>query len=219
MAMAKTINFFSSKLEGCHCHAEIWTDVKTNFKARVKRVQQTTRRPWCAWKGRQGPWFVAEGIAELLTSVRHSTSEELDTKIAESVGPRKLQLLQWVSQLRAKMAEILAAKLAFWQEAPWSLLGVFWCVLGGSVATSKAILRKAIETYDAAVGVGEEVKLHRVARRLLSKGVMCGRELRQWLTDEASILRGYTAAYTGLLEYALVSLVERRIESVHAILN
>ena len=57
--------------------------------------------------------------------------------------------------------------------------------------------------------------VHRVARRLLDPESVVGQEMRAWLTicDE---LVSFPHAYCALMEYALINMVERRVESVHA---
>ena len=57
----------------------------------------------------------------------------------------------------------------------------------------------------------------RVAVRLLAPGSVVGRELRE-LSGSDRLLGTLYNFYFGLMEYAMVSLVERRIEYAHAII-
>ena len=62
--------------------------------------------------------------------------------------------------------------------------------------------------------------LHRVAKKVLDPTLAAGKELREWLADATGqVLEDFPHAFMILQEYALVPLVERRIESVHAIIK
>jgi len=93
MAMSKAVNIFSSKLEGCHCHGEIWKDTKRKWSARLREVQQSTKGPTCVFKGRQGPWFIAEGMHQLLEAVAHATSEEFEKVLIVLPAERRQNVL------------------------------------------------------------------------------------------------------------------------------
>ena len=102
----------------------------------------------------------------------------------------------------------------------WRLIGVFHCCLGGSVELCKGILRACIDEYEQVVASGLASSLHRVAKRLLDPQSACGRELREWLADTTGkLLQDFGIAFMMLQAYALVTLVERRIESIHATLK
>ena len=123
------------------------------------------------------------------------------------------------TQLRAKLIESLQEKLIFWTHIPWKILGVFYCeVAPDALELCKGQLRECIELYDSLLASGRVSSLHRVARLLLDPDRVCGQELRAFLASDLR-LREYPTAYAMLRTYCLVSLVERRIESVHAILK
>jgi hypothetical protein len=116
-------------------------------------------------------------------------------------------------QLRMKLLEELKSKFAFWDHVPWSMCGVFYGCCGGDVETSRRILQAAINEFDHAVQAdnGSERRLHRVARRMLSKTTICRAELSEFLLRGR--LEDYAVAFAIVQEYALVSLVERRVEA------
>ena len=152
----------------------------------------------------------------MLEEVAHASSEECEKTLRDLDEAKRQQVLGWMAQLRSKMRECLTDKLGFWNSIPFCLLGVFWCVLGGPMDKSKAILRKALAEFEIVVAQGRLSTMHRVARRLLSPDHFCGRELRAWVSAADEPLRNFPYAYVTLLEYALIPLVERRIESCHA---
>jgi hypothetical protein len=69
------------------------------------------------------------------------------------------------------------------------------------------------------VADGKGRHLHRVSRRLFDPTTMCRQELDAYLQSPGSALEEYFTAYSMLQEYALVSLVERRIEQVHSVIK
>ena len=101
---------------------------------------------------------------------------------------------------------------------PWKVIGVFYCCQGGPVELCKNILRECITEYDDAVAAGLEDTLHRVAIRLLSPSRIVGQQLRDWLVSDTPLI-SFAHAFCCLLQYAMVSLVERCIESAHVIIR
>ena len=69
-----------------------------------------------------------------------------------------------------------------------------------------------------AVAGGRSDSIHRGARRILDDRRQCGSQLRQWLTSTLP-LSDYPAAFCSLRALACISLVERRVESIHAIIK
>ena len=84
------------------------------------------------------------------------------------------------------------------------------------MSKAKDILRKSIKEYDDMIAAGMGDALHRVAKLLLNPDRGCGRQLREWLASDLPLAH-FMYAFIDLQTYALSSLVERRIESVHAI--
>ena len=186
----------------------------------MKEIEASTGFPHCVWKGRQGAWWVAEGIRALMQEVSSAMTETLEHLFEAADVATRNMARQTLEKVRNKLKEILHDKLSFWSHVPWRLVGVFYCCLGGDVQLSKDILRECIAEYDRAVQTTGYDSLHRVAHRILDPLRASGRELREWLMDNYNApLERFFHAYTTLREYALISLVERRIESVHAIIK
>ena len=121
---------------------------------------------------------------------------------------------EWTLALKKRLVECLQAKFSFWHEIPWKLIGVWHCMQGGDLGKSKEILAQCVQEYDSIVQAGKGRDLHRVAHRLLDPSMLCGSELRKFMHD--GTLDQYSNAFCGLMEYALVSLVERGVEALHA---
>ena len=215
--LAEVTNRYSSRLEGCHCHGDIWHQ-KRSFSTRQRQMQAATGYKHCIWKTRQGAWWVAEGLAEMFAAIRDCRSEAFNRRMTRISPAQQAQLLQWLGELVAKLTEILTEKMAFWYHIPWRVIGVFWGELSGDPTNQKwrDILRGCIEEYDDAVNHQRSLCLHRVARLLLDPGTLCGKELRELLANPDRRLRDYKIAYAVLLRYALVALIERSVESIHA---
>ena len=220
MAIGSIIEKYASRLEGCHCHSHIWMLPKVKWSTKLKRLFEETGYRHCIWKGRQAAWWVAEGIRALLQEIATAMTDTLQNLLNAATPNIRASALQTLEKIKTKLRECVHDKMAFWFHIPWKLLGVFWCCLGGSIQASKQILRECIAEYDHAMERGQEDSIHRVAHRLLFAGKLCGKQLREWLADNFNQpLERFTHAYICLLEYALISLVERRVESIHPIIS
>ena len=216
LTIGQVVERCASRLEGCECHKHIWTN-KRKFEALLKEIRASTGFDHCVWKWRQGAWWVAYGLQWFLDEIMHAESDALTHMLAAAAQATRTQALQLFERLRNKLAEIVKDKFSFWLHIPYRCIGIFSCILGGTMERSKEILRECIAEYDAVLAQGYRSSLHRVAYRLLDSMSACGRELREWLADDTGkTLEFFPHAFVALQEYALLGLVERRIESVHA---
>ena len=215
--LAAVMDKFTSRLEGCHCHSDIWQQ-KRKFSTRREMLRQRTGYTHCVWKTRQGAWWVAKGLPEMFAAIRDCRSEDFNRRLARVTPAQRAQILQWLGELTAKLSEILREKIAFWYHVPWRAIGVFWGELTTDTTdvTWREILHACTSEYDAAVLDRTPRCLHRVAHLLLDPGTLCGKELRELLEHPDRRLRDYSIAYATLLRYALVGLIERSVESIHA---
>ena len=142
-------------------------------------------------------------------------SLEFDTLLAALPAEKQTDVLRQRQMLRTALLEYYNEKFEFWDHVPWRVLGVYYALQGGSEADPRALLADCIAEYDQAVAVGYGGTLHRVAHKLLSPYCMCGKELREYLAGNLP-LRTYRYACAILRFYSLCSLVERRVESIHA---
>ena len=214
---AAVVGKYAQELEICCCHATIWRQ-KKSFKRRVQELYAATNYDTCVWKGRRVAWWVAQGMRAFFNELRHATSPQFEQLVAALPLQQKAKVLAWRDQLRRKLVEIYTEKFWFWGHIPWKLLGVFYCCQGGSLERSKTILLECIREYETAVLEFGIPALHRVAVKLLDPNGVVGRELRAFLVQDLP-LESFYHAYVALMEYAMVSLVERRVESIHAIVQ
>ena len=212
--IAAVIEKYASKLEGCLCHDDIWSQ-KRKFAQRLNEVSRKTGFQHCVPKGRMAAWWIAEGLEACLQELRGATSSKLDRLLQQLPSDKRATAITVLEELRARLVEIVTQKCAFWYKIPWRVIGAFFCCIGGTVARSKEILTECLAEYADTVAGGRQHRLHRVARRLLDPSGIIGGELRDWLVSEKP-LREHVHAYCGLLAYGMVSLVERRVESIHA---
>ena len=196
---------------------------KRKFSLIVKEVEQSTGVPWCAWKGRMGPWWASEGLQGMLREIRTLMTDELRAALNTITdAAAKSKALQMLDSFRESLGEALWDKMKFWLHIPYRLLGVFACCAPFKLplVAAKLILKECVAEYDRAVRDGGVKSVHRVAHRILDPLRRAGRELREWLEDASGkTLVDYVHAFLMLQEYALCPLTERRVESIHAILK
>ena len=217
---AAIIDKYASRLEGCHCHSAIWTQ-KRKWTARARQVAETTGFTHCVWKTRQAAWWVAVGFQQMLHDIQNWSSCELDAMIDKLRDDRKPKVLKWTQEMAARLTEILRQKMGFWFHIPWKAVGIFWGFLDPEwpAACWRLILKECIQEYDAAIASGRKLALHRVARKLFDSETPCGRQLRELLQDESKGLADFPFAYWAILSYALIPIIERSVEAMHAILK
>jgi hypothetical protein len=158
---------------------------------------------------------VAEGIDELRRQITSAGSPRLDSLFEKMEAPARAFLLEQQNTLNSRLVEELVhSKFAFWSHIPYKLVGVF--NQSGSIEAedrAKAIYRECAAEFDAAIAAG--LPLHRVSILVLSRNGIIRQELDSW-SQGPKFLRDYPNAFCTILEYALCSLVERRVEEVHA---
>jgi hypothetical protein len=77
------------------------------------------------------------------------------------------------------------------------------------------MLAECLAEYDAAIRFDGGASLHRIAKRIFNAESLSGQQLRAFLADDKP-LEEYVHAHWALLTLALISLVERSVEAVHA---
>ena len=107
-----TIEHYAKKLEGCWCHENIWKQSK-GYKRRRQELETHTGNRRCVWKGRMGPWWVAAGIRLMLAELARCSSDALANAIARAPPDVASRIMQSLKTTRARIIEILEAKLDF----------------------------------------------------------------------------------------------------------
>ena len=205
------------KLEGCHCHGHIWMSDMSWKRKQAQMMEESGGHKTCIWKGRQGSWWVAEGLDEMLQSVRTCSSDTFKSMLDRMDVKSRTILVGLQSSLRNALYEELQDKFEFQRHIPVKMLGVFWCQLGGSLERSLKIYEECRDEYDRAVAAGHYGSLQRTGRIMLCKTTLCRQQLDEWHLRAVQIRSATlgSKAYVTLQEYALASFVERRVEELH----
>ena len=138
-ATGKTIERTAHALEGCPCHKDVWVKLR-GVRGRKRKVV-SSGQDTCAWKGRQGPWFVAEGRSQLYQDIQHATSARLTEWLGNLQEPGRANILAAQQQLRDALVETLQEKsisgITF-HGAPLAFTGA--CLV--EISASRSALRK-----------------------------------------------------------------------------
>jgi len=133
---------YSSKLEGCWCHEEIWTR-KLGYKRRKMQLLAESGSSKCMWKGKLGPWWVAVGMAMMFTELAACSSSRLDAWLSELDRSARAALVDDLQRFRTHIIEVLKTKLSFWLHIPFKALGIFWVCCGGDERRARRSPRNA----------------------------------------------------------------------------
>jgi hypothetical protein len=213
--MGKIIERCAKELEVCDCHHAIWHS-NLSRKRRLAEMKKQANVERCVWMGRRLPWFIVRGKSELLEEIRVCTSDSLQQLLADMPDDKRVHIADALESVRLALREELMAKTEFLNHVPYVAIGAFYCQQGGTIEECKPFLRSALDEFDGAYLMGREQRLHRVASRLFSKTSKVREQADAWLAAEADPLENFPHLYCALQEYALVPMVERRIEEVHA---
>ncbi len=201
------------RLEGCECHRDLWTS-QSSWARKVEHLRHTTGFRHCYMKGRQAAWFQAVGFDLLLAEIAACTSSLLQELIAKMVD-QQANLVRLSTELAEALTEELRDKLGFHNQLPYSAIKIFFGeIKGGSSDRARAFARSAMADYDSVVQGGRSDKLHRVAHIIFRPG-QCRHQLEQFANGDQP-LSSFHVAHSTVKRYALISLVGRRVEAVHA---
>jgi hypothetical protein len=102
----------------------------------------------------------------------------------------------------------------------FSAIRIFECELpGGDVAAARVAARGCVDGYDQIVAAGRGQRLHRVAHLLYQVGCECRRQLLSFADGVGESLRSFPVAHQIVKRYALIPLVGRRVEGMHALIK
>ena len=201
-------------LETCDCHREVWTQ-GLKRKRRIALMREKIGVNSCCMMGRRLPWLIAKGKTELLRKLRVATSTPLQTLLAKLAPAKRVTVVAALEGLRLDLIEIITEKSGYMDHAPYVALGAFYSVYDDDLVAAKRHLRTCIDECDAAVAEGKQKLLHRESTRLFLPGSAVRPEVDTFLAGELP-LHSYPRLFLALLEHALMPVVERRIEAVHA---
>ena len=157
----------------------------------------------------------SQGEKQLLDKLRTATSNALQVLLSSLKATTRATVLTHLAKLRVDVVEILEDKLAFLDHAPLAAVGAFYSVYDDDIQAAKGWLRLCIDEYDRATANGKEKLLHRISPRLFRKNGMVRNDIDLFLAADQPLWK-YSRLFVALMEYALLPIVERRIEAVHA---
>ena len=201
-------------LMGCCCHPEVWT-AKQSLKRKRAAMQKKTGHSNCVWKGRQGPWFVAEGRSQLYADIASCTSDRLEELLGQLPEAHRTSVLSAMEALRSRLLEHYKEKFDFWDRLPWKALGIFHGCCKGSVRLSKQVAQECLDEMAVIEASGATMAAARVTRSIFGEGGLVRAELTEFAQSDRP-LEDYGNVFIALQEFSLVTLVERRVESIHA---
>ena len=109
---------YAHKLEGCHCHGHIWMSDMSWKRKQAQMMEESGGQKTCIWKGRQGSWWVAEGLGEMLRSVHRCSSDTFKSMLDRMDAKSRAILLELQSRLRNALYEELQDKFEFEKHIP-----------------------------------------------------------------------------------------------------
>ena len=98
---------------------------KRKHSARVSEVAAGTGHRHCVWKGRQGAWWVAEGIAEFIGAIKAAGSEVLNALMLNLDATERAKVAIAIQQLKTKLVKVYHMKLEQWHHILWEAMRVY----------------------------------------------------------------------------------------------
>lgn len=213
-----TLERYAHRLEGCECHRALWMS-KGSLKRKSQILKAETGSEHCYLKGRQGAWFQAVGYDALITDLQTVTSDLLQELMSGMPDRHRSDLVKLDADLTDGLVEEVRDKLAFHFELPWSIIKIFYGEIpSGDHEKAREFARQTTAYYDRLCAAGKRSRIHRVAQKLLDPSTECRRQLDLFKTSEAP-LHLHPVAYSWVKRYAMIPLVGRKIEMVHALIK
>ena len=206
--------------EGCHCH-EFVLDEVAGEPSRKRRRTFAEASEHCWWRGRRAVEWALGHVDVVTSHVRDARSTQFTKALAELRAHELVsEVLQHEQTLKATLSDLMANKQSHWKLLPYRFLGIFGHSLNlCSLQRSQEVCRGCFDEVAAQVACDGGRSLHRVIQRLF---VGSENEIRtQLLAFMAGDrpLRYYTAAYLEVRSYAMIPVVSRIVEGVHALVN
>ena len=212
----KSLERFAHRCEACDCHEHIWKS-RHAWGTKKRVLEQETGFRVCPMKGRTAAWIQREGIDRLIFDVRNSTSPTLQAMMTDMSAVGRGDLAGVQAGLQDSLIEELTSKLAFHQQCPYSCISIFQGELpGGTTEAARNAARKNIAEYDELIAAGKGNLLQRVAHGIYGRDTACRLELERFSVGDGVGLRSFPNAYVVLKRYALIPVVGRRVEEMHA---
>ena len=152
----------------------------------------------------------------LIERIGEADDNKLKHRYVSSNPKQRAHMKGYELSLKASVSGLLTNKLIpMYSHLPYSLLACFAFVLGiGDESDGREFGKLCIDEYEAAMGAGLGHKMHRVANRFLERGCFLRSQFESWLNGTP--LTQLHMLFCLLRAYAMIPIVCRRVESVHA---
>ena len=169
-ALGTELERFAHTLEGCTCHADVWT-ARGSHRRKASVMEERTGFKHCYMKGRQAVWLQTGGLKSLLDGLQRTTSDLLQKKLLAMDAAQRGSLVRVMSDLAETLAEELRDKLHFHTQLPYRALSIFVGESEGIQRTGEGrnYALQCMNEYDSLMASGAGPRLHRVAHRLFDK--------------------------------------------------
>ena len=166
-------------------------------------------------KGRQIDWFQTKGFELMIQDISGSMSDELVVSLEAMPLESRSKIVRLHTVLNESIVDGLTSKFSFHFNSPYTCVQSFQGeVPDGDVEKAREVTRANPSEYDKLIAEGKGRFLHRVAHRLYSPG-QCRQELEAFAAGFGQSLRSFSVAYCYIMQYVLIPLVGRRVESTH----
>ena len=214
-ALGVALGHVVGRLEGCRCHAHLLEPgpgQPTSYRAPLAKNRK--RAQDCPWKSLRMVEFVSGGMEDLFAMIRNASSQKLRHYLAACSHDTRGPIVSFMTSVKAELVDKLTLKRAYLFRIPHKFVGCLAHILAGkSIEFSRSMCRECLAERDQTLASGQGHKLHRVAVHLsIGENNIARRELEAFL--HAGDLGCH--AMVELMQYALASLVSRRVEAVHS---
>jgi len=199
-------------VEGCYCHKEELTTLKT-WRARRRAMEKGEAEvPSCAWKAKRLMFFtmnIMKDIADDITAMTSVAYTEILLTVPHSVAARIVQIEVGVKQ---KWIATVTAKQQYTQEIP-HLVGALWaCYVGYALRDVKAVIARGFRDYRE----GKPEQFDELTHYWFGETTEDSRNLRAFADNPETWPHDHGAAFwVSGQETAFVSLSERYTEGLH----
>jgi hypothetical protein len=221
LCYGKMLEFHAHALEGCRCHASIWTTKKSHAQ-KIKMLKLQSGHSHCVWKNRNASWFQCVGFPAMLQDIDHGHrfSSQFQTCLNKVSTQSRALLLAADVQMKHSMSEELTDKFAFHNDVPYIAAGIFYGETpGGCHDLSRAQSVKACDMYDDLIANGKAHKLPEVAHIIFSPFNASRRGLDAFGSGLILHLRDAPSSFCAVQPMALQSLTGRGVERIHALIK
>ena len=201
-ATGAVVDVAAGWLEGCRCHPRIMQQ-RASKRAKVQR---------CPWAGRRAVEMAMGKPAEIAHQFCKASTTGLAATLGRMSAGARARCLSSADRANSVFTEEWLSKLDFFKHWPYKALLLVAPYFGGTAATSKGAAADLLAWFDSLQDPG---MCHRALATLVTPGSVGREQLTVHLQVDRP-LHTFSHAFRDVIAYAFASLVERRLEGVHA---